>query len=157
MISEKSLNSIVKTLKEFGIRDNNINNLVIGGTKALELHGIITPEPPDDIDIIVYNPTKSQLDMLSAYSLIDEDTNTISTVEYGRRSIKIVGSFMKLNFIISHDKLPTDLLSSNILFNNLPMKVQSISNIFKAQKSYNNRTKDLIRSIKLKELNFNVI
>ena len=37
---------------------NGEQKIVIGGTYALELHGLIQYKDPEDIDVIVYKPTK---------------------------------------------------------------------------------------------------
>jgi len=43
------------------LNKDNDNNLVIGGTLSLLLHDIEINTKPNDVDLILYNPTKIKL------------------------------------------------------------------------------------------------
>lgn len=145
----KKINKVLRKLKHLGN-----NNIVIGGTTALKLHGLILNKEPEDIDVIVYKPTKDQLKLIDVLKLFDDEI--CESIEYGRRSIKLNIDNALLNIVIEwHDSKPSNLLSFKMDY--LKLDIQSVENVFKAQRSYNKRKKDLESSIKLKELNFNII
>jgi len=134
---------------------NSNNNVIIGGSYSLLLHGLITHEKPNDIDLIIYSPTHEQKKYLEFLSLM-----TISTpkkTEYERRSYKIKIDDILVDILVSEEKLPDNLLS--ITKYDTTFKIQDIKGVFKARQAYNKvkiRRKDVIASSKLKELNFNI-
>lgn len=140
---ENTLKTFSKTL----IRLNKGNNLVLGGSCALSLHGLNTSRVPEDVDIILYKPNPSQiklLELLSDFSEIEES--------YGK-VFKFKKEGYTLDILINIEPEPKNLLF--YINGEIKIKVQNVSNIVKAKASYK-RKKDFLDLISLKNLNFNV-
>ena len=130
------------------------SNVVIGGTCALELHGLKIGREIEDLDLIIYQANDKQKDILNTLEAFSR------TQYYGadKRTIKVIGKYdMVLNIIKEDTFCPSDLL----LYRGIP--IQNIGNVFKAKQTYTGkkgteymRVKDMRDSIKLKELNFNL-
>lgn len=128
--------------------NGDVNNVYIGGSYALFLHDVILHKAPEDIDIIIHIPTSEQLKKIELLSTIK------STDCYNReQSIKIKKETHTINIIIN-DKpnLHTTLCykCGEYMF-----LVKGVESVMEARRAYGNRKKDLVSSLKLKELNFN--
>jgi len=138
--------------------NNGNNNVVIGGSLSLAIHGLNLHTIPKDVDMIIYSPSKQQIEILKVLSIFSEKNPVTNT--YQRRSFKIKVNDIYIDIIVEHKKtIPNNLLI--LKHNNCEFKIQSIKNVFQARKEYvehnqNIRVKDYISTIKLKELNFNI-
>ena len=129
-------------------------NLVLGGTSALVLHGLELGRLIDDIDFIVFKPTQNQLQLLSLFSPFD--TNTYN--KYDKRSFKYDIQGYHINIIVSNTAMPLNLLKYGEYF------INAISNVIDAKASYlkgtanglYGRLKDFMDCENLKNLNFNL-
>ena len=139
-------------------------NIVIGGSAALKLHGLEIGREISDVDIIIYKPTPSQRLFLR---LVEQKSPT-ELDGYERRVYKFTKTLLKkysIDVIVSHEDLPENLLSCELLSHTV--KIQSIENIVKAKASYVSKVdgrgsllyiskKDATDMINLKNLNFNL-
>lgn len=143
----------------------NKTNVVIAGSCALELHGLTLGWEPQDLDIVLFDPTPAQL--LEVVNKYDQcaDYEAEKTLEANNalpRSYKLKKESQELNIIIAYDEhAPADLMW--YMFGGLMYKVNSIRNIIDAKLSYSVgrkksylRAKDMVHLNKLKNLNFNV-
>lgn len=144
------LNEVIINLKSYSesVYDKNV---VLGGSVALKKHGLKLPFPPGDFDIIVYSPSKKQLEFIHDNFLDDSEYDEIEDEDNKCRSFNQCDKSGKsINILIEYNKKVPD----NLLFDsefNLP--VNSIENIIEAKISYS-RSKDNEQIIQLKELNF---
>ena len=138
---------------------------------ALNLHGIKLHREPNDVDIIIYNPTSEQLVILESLKDLDQITNR----PYGQevRVIKLkteyFGLSSNLDIIIETENKPQGLLLTTFSTKDgiIYIPIQSIENVVKAKSSYKFRVhddnstleyarlKDLKDLIELKNINFN--
>ena len=155
MNKNKTISSMQKTLKVFRKTLDTLNkeeNLVLGGSTALNLHGINTNKMPEDLDVIIYLPTGGQLNFLKSiedFSDFEQDTGYEQVYKF--KKVKDDCTFT-LDILIEQCPLPENLLlfkSESVLF-----KIQDINNIIAAKSSYG-REKDLKDLLHLKNLNFN--
>lgn len=119
-------------LKWFAKDINHImaDNIVIGGTVAILLHGL-RYRRANDLDLIMYNPSKKQLSALTKLT----DTSTVDAYGNEVRSYKIECRSLVLNFIICTDEMPPDLLEiKTVAFGHI--KVQRIRTILKYKRAY---------------------
>tara|TARA_R110000772_G_C13310332_1_gene440569 strand:- start:6670 stop:7140 length:471 start_codon:yes stop_codon:yes gene_type:complete len=132
---------------------NNSKNLVIGGTHALYLHGINLGKDPDDLDIIIYKPTKEQLEILAILREVSEGDCADSS--HGNRSLKLKKNGKCLDILLE-DKasMPEGLLQYVNETGTITGNVQSVQGVIDAKASYG-RSKDHLDMIKWKNLNFN--
>jgi len=135
------------------------NNIVIGGSVALFLHGIeMGDRMIDDLDIIIYNPIgnqKRQLELLQAVS--------VPTHKYTkeRKVLKMRVDLLTLNFISEKEDIPKDVFMKYEGF-----LVQSVKNVINAKKGYKFkpaksehfyiRDKDIKDLNHFKNINFNI-
>lgn len=136
----------------------NINdNVVVGGTFSLLLHDLNLKDKPRDIDLIIYNPTKEQIEILNFYKIFT--INNPVKDKYQRRSYKIKIKDIQVDILLEyHYELPKDLLLFK--FKDHYFKIQNIDNVFNAKRLYNRneiRRKDLIQSNYIKQNNFNIL
>jgi len=138
--------------------NQNANNVLIGGSLALQLHGLNLDKKPEDIDLVIYKPTPHQEEILDLISLIVP--NPTSRDKYTRRSYKINLGSITLDILVEkHVNIPENLLYYKYQ-DSIFIKIQSIEKVMEARRSYNEltlRKKDVVSSQKLKELNFNII
>lgn len=149
---------------------NEPSNVVIGGSYALIQHGLNIGREPVDLDIIIYKPTESQLNILSMQSAFQQKTkNTIPELEYAikkQRSWKFKKQNNVLNILLEREKdIPEDLLL--LRHNKYRFQIQSIKNVIDAKNSYllkdncgnanYTRIKDVKDFENLKKLNFNLL
>ncbi len=145
------------------------NNIIIGGTHALKLHGLILPRPPQDLDLVIYNPTPEQLEYIQSIRIFHIG-------KYNREhSITTCKSFvfkkqkMLLNVILEHGSTQPQC---ELLYNygGQHFEIQSIENVLAAKNSYRLepvrtsitgmryvRAKDVADCIAMKNLNFNIV
>ena len=110
---------------------NGSDNIVLGGSAALVLHGIALPEQPADVDFIIYTPTKEQKQMLKLLSLLCKPNYNS---EYCRRSYKMEVEGKLVDFLIEDKEMPRDLLVH--VYYGTFIRVNSIGNIFNAKRGY---------------------
>ena len=131
---------------------NRASNLVIGGTHALHLHGLNLERAPDDLDIIIYKPTKEQRHILSLLRSVSEGDCLGSA---GKRSLKLKKNGYCLDILLEdYASLPKGLLEYVSDDGRVKGKVQSVQGVIDAKASYG-RSKDHLDMIKWKNLNFN--
>lgn len=140
-------------------------NVVIGGTHALFLHGIIMHRAADDIDLIIFQPTDEQRQYVQKICAGDDneaDKDDYEDADYNtdnHRSYKLAVKAVTVNFLLSTEELPDQLL----LFSggNTILRVNSVQNIIDAKSAYFNgeafRAKDVKDCEHLKQYNFNLI
>src|ERR1700761_3055210 len=177
----KIINRYVETFEDI-LFDIQGSNTVIAGTNNLLMHGLIMNRMPEDLDIIIFKPTKRQDELLNKLKEIrqiplnepdtDEHDYTGEIIKDAKlRSIKIQRGDLCLNFILErHLETPSDLLYARIELkgNVIMMKCQSISANIEAKAGYkvmkegknglitwHRRLKDVIDFQDLKNSNFN--
>jgi hypothetical protein len=134
-----SLKSLKKTVAAFAgiIKIIDGDNLVLGGSNALKLHGLDLGREPSDIDLIIYRPTVEQQRFLELTQKTNgQRKSEFDNPEYKFRVTKFKspkGNF-NLDVIVSEEEIPQNLLSIDILENRF--KIQSVSNIIKAKTGY---------------------
>lgn len=161
----KFLEAFKKVLNELSRTgyDPNVNNCVIGGSCALQLHGLNLTREPSDLDIIIFMPSAKQMYMLDIYFEPCADYKDLPEgVEVRSFYYHDHKTGLKLNVIISDDKLPTNLMFwaySDLRY----FKVNTIDNIIAAKAQYAAgkdksflRVKDVQDLLDLKSNNFNL-
>ena len=143
-------------------------NVVIAGSNALKLHGLIIDWTPDDLDIVIFDPTPQQV------LIVTQNYEQSMSYEQEKEVIGLPRSFkmekkmpekivLSLNIILAYDiSVPNELLYFK--YWDKDWKVNSIKNIIEAKCSYMVgqgrkkgflRAKDVEHLQKLKNLNFN--
>lgn len=138
-----------------------VSNIVIGGSAALILHGLNLPRGCSDIDLIIYSPTKEQLDVIKILGI---ETSLNDSFGYaGKRVSKLSRDGIKIDIIVA-ETTPVPENLSFIMLNFSLLKIQSVQGVIDAKNSYSQeresqlyiRGKDLIDLIELKNNNFNL-
>lgn len=134
------------------------DNVVIGGTHALKLHGIKMSRPAADLDIILFQPSQHQLQFLDSIRMFNVLADTSFTnrhhkdSEYPIEKVKLMKFKQKMKYypneelaldiIQTHLPLPGGLLlhlfepyNTNREFKKL-YRVNSVSNIIEAKMNY---------------------
>lgn len=141
-------------------------NVVIGGLNALIAHGLNVHRESNDIDIIIYQPTNTQLSLIEEWSkdnLVDPDS-----VPYDEdaKVTKLESGGLHMDIILEYKKTtPENLLLKEL--NGVFYQIQSIKNVIEAKCSYayNSkgltpkeymRSKDLKDLLAFKNVNFNI-
>lgn len=136
------------------------SNLVIGGSLALQLHGLnLGNWHPEDLDIIIFEPTDDQRDkvevLMKAACATDYLGEPFDKQEI--RSWKIEKNGWTMNVIYAFEPKPSDLLEW------MGFEINRIDNIIDAKLSYSSgvkkdflRRKDMWHLSVLKSNNFNV-
>lgn len=133
-------------------------NIVIGGIHALRAHGLTTRDT-GDLDVIIYNPTERQLEIIRnrtwEMEVVEREDEYEERPGEKRRSFKFgVDRQTVIDFLMEYDTpMPENLLlvpgqGGDLYF------VQSIEEVIKAKARYG-REKDLEDFKQLKEKNFN--
>lgn len=147
-------------------------NVVIGGTNALLQHGLKISRTPSDLDLIIYQPTEEQLQILKTISVFDLIKNR-PELQYGdlQKAIKIEKDGLFLDIITELGPTPQNLLYYRYGYGDKFLQIQSIENVIKAKVSYKfermsdsrdknltkyMRSKDLEDLLDLKNSNFNI-
>lgn len=130
-------------------------NLVIGGMHALRLHGLVMHREPSDLDIVVYQPTKEQLQYLAALC----DRAEVKEDDENYRSYKVESNGFVVDFLLeTGENMPSNLLGFSHL--GFQFFVQSVEGVISAKRCYNNadfqREKDITDCESLKANNFNL-
>lgn len=165
-----SLSNLKKTLSAFLGTIETIygDNLVLGGSHALKLHGLEFHREPSDVDLIIYRPTVTQAKFLELVQRNNgQKGDFLKNPDYRVRvtKFKSPNGRYSLDIIISEEETPKNLLSLNLL--DIDFKIQSVENIVKAKASYLHKVdgrgsskfisqKDAIDLQNLKSLNFNL-
>lgn len=143
---DRNLLAFSKTLE----RLNLDNNLVLGGSNALMLHGIQTKKTPEDVDIVIYQATDRQLDFLET---LQEFSTLGSSGKVFKFKISRNNEDYTLDILLEDGPLPSNLLY--YIKGNIKVRIQDVFAIIKAKADYK-RNKDLIDLLDLKNLNFNL-
>jgi len=154
--NEDKLKNLIITFSSL-IQQLNENNIVLGGSVALFLHGInMGNKKIDDLDIIIYNPTQNQEKQLKLLHTFNDNEN----MKYSSKKIyKFQAKGLVLNIILEKSDTPKSLLNWD------GFKIQSIQNVINAKNSYiittksgNEylRKKDIEDLMNYKESNFNL-
>jgi negative regulator of genetic competence, sporulation and motility len=155
MDKNKIIENTEKTLDVFKNILNTLNieeNLVLGGSTALRLHGINTKRVPEDVDIILFCPTIKQFNFLKSIEDFSDFTQDKGYEQvYKFRKVKDNKTFT-LDILIEHYAVPRNLLL--LKRGKLLIKVQDIDSIIAAKSRYG-RDKDLKDMLDMKNLNFN--
>lgn len=147
-------------------------NVVIGGTNALLQHGLKISRTPSDLDLIIYQPTEEQLQILKTIAVFDLIKDR-PELQYGnlQKAIKIEKDGLFLDIITETEPTPQNLLYYRYGHSDKLLQIQSIENVIKAKLSYKferqsdsrdrsltkyMRSKDLEDLLDLKNSNFNV-
>lgn len=143
-------------------------NMVIGGSYALEAHGLNLGRDPEDLDLVIYRPTERQLALLRMLSPLQQPRkykfqDEEEQFQY-QRSWKFKRNKQTLNILLNRNvDMPYDLLlyktESGMFY------VQSIRRVIEAKNAYQInsaghekyiRLKDMKDLQNLKQLNFNL-
>jgi len=128
------------------------NNCRIGGSMALELHGLKIPRTPDDLDIIISFPSLKQEEYLQLLEPFNYNTN-LGMYDDNRYNFKFKKDGMFLNILISYN---TNIHGNDLLYKYKDhyYPIAPIEETIDAKRKYN-RLKDLGDFIYLKNNNFN--
>lgn len=132
------------------------NNVILGGKWALKLHGLnVGSLEKSDIDLIVYNPSREQLELLDVLRIAMPYKNQhLKISKYARRSFSIYCKLTILDFLVDRSPQPENLLTFKFS-KSLTLPIQSIDKIIDARKTYG-RPKDFKNSQFIKNNNFNI-
>lgn len=151
------------------------SNVVIGGTCALGLSGLVLPEIPNDLDLVIFQPTDEQITRLlkdyeyatvhgDSYDTTKDDLPTAASFDDLAsvnkkseeknlpRSYKLKGNKTVLNVLLAfNDKVPSDTL---YYFHSLgfgcgsmpPIKINPVQNVIGAKASYRDKTGQFCRN-----------
>lgn len=127
------------------------NNVVLGGSMALQLHGINIGREPHDLDIILYKPTQDQIKYVSGLEGREEIGKQYSPYskvnEVERHSlIVIVRKSIKMNILSNSE----DLKHHYLMYKG--HKVQSVDRIVEAKASYTYQTETKASYIRMKDI-----
>ena len=157
MDKSKTIGKIKDTLKVFKNTLDTLNkedNLVLGGSTALKLHGLNTKRNPEDLDVVLFSPTMEQYNFLKSiedFSDFEQDEGYEQVYKFK----KVMNNrTFTLDILIEQSAVPKNLLL--LKMGNLLVKVQDIDNTIAAKCSYA-REKDLKDLLDFKNLNFNLI
>ena len=144
------LEKYLKVFPEIGKMLENSQLLVIGGTAALNLHGLVTKEL-QELDIIVYDPDQATLNKIEEMSHGEEEGSP-QTVVNGelRRSYKVIRRNLTFDFIIANDDNYEQESVLKVRIGMYNFSVQSIKIILDAKRSYDREKdkEDFLRMIK---------
>lgn len=138
-------------------------NVILGGSAALQLHGLNLSRRVDDLDIIIYKPTEEQMKVLELMEPFNLSLFPIySEFEKSERRVrKFEIRGVKLDIILEKEiEKPQNLLLFHI-HTCFTIPIQSIENVIAAKNSYTlkehtyRRSKDMEDLIDLKNKNFN--
>lgn len=150
VLVEFTKKSTVKS-KESKFGPNENVNVILGGKFALQLHGIQMSREPEDLDIIIYDPSSFQIklfDTLREKNDIIKDRPAAvleKEVDYegnvGRDKVRVIklesneGRFMD---VILNDRPHPDGLNSLLTYNALGLRwpIQSVHRVIEAKASY---------------------
>ena len=173
---EKKTTKMVQDILAFQdlIRSIDDTNIVIGGMHALKLNGLKMNREPNDLDLIIYNPTTKQQDVIKSIKLFETSrpnltyfTDTHQTNK-GQKSYKFEKNGFVLDILIEDKETPKNLLLYKLA--SFDLRIQSVSNVIDAKNSYRHtehgrahgvfgpeyvREKDMIDLFDLKNSNFN--
>jgi hypothetical protein len=127
------------------------NNVRLGGSLILKLHGLNFSRSVGDLDIIVTNPTEKQKDYLKAlkfFNIVDD----IGYVNETNIKLKKNGYFLNILVVEPHNESITPMF---YCYKDKYYGVVSIAEIINAKKRYS-RSKDIKDFILLKNENFNI-
>lgn len=138
-------------------------NIVIGGSFALALHGVVLHKQPEDVDLVLYSPNLDQIAKLTGMKPFCLNNNQVP--KYERRSYKfnVSGVFtnkpVQVDLLLDNGSVPEDLLCIN--FGGTIFYIQSVEGVFEARRKYIKgerwiRVKDHVSTQQLKQLNFNM-
>jgi len=147
----------VKRLFEHLIKEKE--NLIICGSTALSLHGLVT-KSPEDIDIIIFEPTDVQkkiIQILNIATMQSYSDNAKIVNEYQRRSHKVFLNNVKIDFLFYNKNIDTNDFLLLKIDESLFLPIQPIEEVMIARRSYGRRPKDLESSLRLKSDNFNIL
>ena len=131
---------------------NTSDNLVLGGTSALELQGIELGRTSEDIYIIIYNPTKEQDMLIDALSIFDRIPRSGGFECYETTVMKFKkGEYYMDLHIVSDEDTPKTLYDKTAIG---LFRIQTVANVIKAKAAYG-RDKDKEDLGNMKLLNFN--
>lgn len=154
----------LKTFKELLIHLKDENNFIIGGIWALKLHGLIVSRETNDLDLVIYNPTPKQLQVLKALKFFEyhgsssDEYNISRIAEEDRRSFKFKKNDLIIDILLDYDR---DFNPNNYL-SYKDFNIQSIEKVMEAKRKYRAndqkyvREKDVIDFLTLKNENFNL-
>lgn len=121
------------------------DNLVLGGSNALLAHGLnLGSWKPDDLDVIIFSPTDSQVSFVKTKfeQCLDEYLAEYLTPH----SYRLLKNGLVLNVIFEYKiPTPTDLLCFK--YGSDLYQVNTITNIIEAKKSYLRAKDDLHLSL----------
>lgn len=130
------------------LNKDNTNNIKLGGTLVLKLHGLNFSRKIGDLDIVVYNATQKQRDYIKALSNFRVDSNYGSQVNIKIKKHDLFLNILLADIPITHENVYYEWGSKRY-------EIVSISEIIKAKASYK-RVKDMEDLLMLKNENFNL-
>jgi hypothetical protein len=128
------------------------NNVRIGGSLALKLHGLNFSRPPGDLDVIITNPTKDQKEYLKAlkfFDLYNDEERYPNHTNYKFKKDTLILNILVVDYYIDS---PYYL---EYMFDNKYYSIIDIKEIIQAKKVYK-RKKDIEDFLLLKNENFNI-
>jgi hypothetical protein len=147
---DQYLSTFELMLDELQTASKNTNNVRLGGSMILKLHGLNFSRPSGDLDVIITNPTEEQKQYLKHLSFFDQnDTSYPNEMNY-----KFKKQNLCLNILLVEnfeEKIENVFYKHKDKYYN----IVPIKEIINAKKRYN-RSKDIIDFLLLKNENFNI-
>jgi hypothetical protein len=129
---------------------SNTNNVRLGGSLILKVHGLNFSRPIGDLDIIITNPTKEQeyyLEAIKMMGVMNDGYTGIDNIKFKKNSLII-----NILIIRNHKEYISPMFYK---YNGYEYGIVSINEILNAKKQYN-RSKDIKDFLMLKNENFNI-
>ncbi len=128
------------------------NNVRLGGSLVLKLHGLNFSRRSDDLDVIITNPTKEQKEYLSALKFFDVYNDEDRYPDQTNFKFKKDGMYLNILVVDNYKDQPFYL---QYMFDDKYYSVVGINEVIKAKKQYK-RKKDIEDFLLLKNENFNI-
>lgn len=138
-------------------------NVALAGLHSLRAHGLVVTREPEDLDVVIFSPTKQQLDTLAGLDFFRVKQPGVPQYHLDQEvSVKFKKDGHTIDFLLEHAKCtPDDLLFCEV--NGSYYRVQSIKNTIDAKLSFSRkndagaeelRTKDAMDLLDIHANNF---
>jgi len=158
-VDAKQRSSIYTYIPDFvlGIIDSlsGHDNIRIGGSVALDMHGLKLPNPPEDVDIIIYQPSSEQMSIIQALHNLNvykfNDSEYIETLD--KIVIGLEHGGKKVDILIDTVNRASEYNVSVFTLSGQEVGIQPVFDIIKAKKDMG-RQKDIDQIKSIIDLNF---
>ena len=138
----------------------NGENMVLAGTLALKAHGLKMSRDATDLDVVIFNPTKEQLQFLESLQTLALNMDAMDYPIESTRVLKFKKDNLCIYILLENKPTPPELLIYK--YDGDEYQVQDIAYNMEAKNSFrtnggrDRRTKDVVDTLDLKQSNFNL-